>query len=165
MGFCGFPYCISVLFMWYLMLFRTINITATSFIYKETSKPFVFSQLFPLRSVSMGSARLVTSSQSVTPPTLTTSNTLSDIFLFQECLLPIHIIADFSFTFPAHAPKALLACAFCIDQCHQWVGYTLVSGKDYKGAILSSVTPKAVRCISSEKSVCDLQLNISTIGS
>lgn len=69
-GFCDFYYYISVLFMWYLML-RTMNITF--FIYKETSKPF-FSQLFPLISVSMGSAGLVTSSQSVPPPALTTSN-------------------------------------------------------------------------------------------
>lgn len=147
------------------MLFRTINITSTFFIYKETSKPFVSSQLFPPRSVSTGSAGLVTSSQSVPPPALTTSNTPFRYISFQECLLPMPIIAYFSSQIPAHAPIALLSCAFCIDQCRQWVGYTWVSGKDYNGAILSSVAPKAVSCISSEKSVCALQLNISTIGS
>lgn len=103
LGFCGFHYCISVLFMWDLMLFRTINITATFFIYKETSKPFFFSQLFPLRSVSMGSAGLITSSQSVPPPALTTSNPPFRYISFQECLLPILIVADFSSQIAAHA--------------------------------------------------------------
>lgn len=155
-GFCDFYYCISVLFTWYLML-RTMNITF--FIYKETSKPF-FSQLFPFRSVSMvvlGWSPQANLSLHLHWPQATHPSDIS----FQECLLPVLIPADFSSQIPAWALIAFLACVLCIDQCHQWVGYTWVCGKDYNGAILSSVAPKAVSCMSSEISVWSLTQHLN----
>lgn len=147
------------------MLFRTINITATSFIYKETSKPFVFQPAISSQVCFHGQC-WIGYLKPICHSTYTDhkQHTLRYFFfknVFSQYTSLLTFLSRFLLMLQKLSQRVLFVQTNAISE---W-GYTLVSGKDYKGAILSSVAPKAVSCISSEKSVCDLQLNISTIGS